>query len=149
MGSGVTSDRIESPAKVRTSRSAIAQGNPAAGHGRNYANRVNYRVSPPNCGFFNMARKTVSRMEKRLEAEAAEATEEAPKKKKKKAKRKKKAAADVRMKLFWGVFSPSMKRVALFDFNQKKQAQKRCDELTAKGKGDHFIQKVKDKVEEA
>lgn len=89
-------------------------------------------------------------MEKRLEAEAAEAAEsEAPKKKKKKAtKRKKKAAAVARLKLFWGVFSPSMKRVALFDFNQKKQAQKKCDELTAKGKGDHFIQKVKDTIDE-
>lgn len=98
-----------------------------------------------------MARKTVSRMDKRLEAEAAEAAEAAaPKKKKKKAsKRKKKAAVEVRMKLFWGVFSPSMKRVALFDFNQKKQAQKRCDELTAKGKGDHFVQKIKDAIEEA
>ena len=97
-----------------------------------------------------MARKTVNRMDKRLEAEAAEAAEaEAPKKKKKKAtKRKKKAAAVARLKLFWGVFSPSMKRVALFEFNQKKQAQKRCDELTAKGKGDHFVQKVKDVIDE-
>ncbi|MDB4670579.1 MAG: hypothetical protein P8M80_08705 [Pirellulaceae bacterium] len=94
-----------------------------------------------------MARKTVNRMEKRLEAEAAES--EAPKKKKKKAtKRKKKAAVEIRMKLFWGVFSPSMKRVALYDFNQKKQAKKRCEELTAKGKGDHFIQKVKDAIDE-
>ncbi|MEC9092071.1 MAG: hypothetical protein VX438_05140 [Planctomycetota bacterium] len=98
-----------------------------------------------------MARKTVNRMEKRLETEAAEAAEaKGPKKKKKKAtKRKKKAAAVVRLKLFWGVFSPSMKRVALFEFNQKKQAQKRCDELSAKGKGDHFIQKIKDAIEEA
>ena len=98
-----------------------------------------------------MARKTVNRMEKRLEAEAAEAAEsEAPTKKKKKkaTKRKKKAAAVTRLKLFWGVYSPSMKRVALFEFNQKKQAQKKCDELTAKGKGDHFIQKVKDAIEE-
>ena len=97
-----------------------------------------------------MARKTVNRMDKRLEAEAAEAAEaEAPKKNKKKAtKRKKKAAAVARLKLFWGVFSPSMKRVALFEFNQKKQAQKRCDELTAKGKGDHFVQKVKDVIDE-
>lgn len=97
-----------------------------------------------------MARKTVNRMDKRLEAEAAEAAEaEAPKKKKKKAtKRKKKAAAVARLKLFWGVFSPSMKRVALFEFNQKKQAQKRCDELTAKGKGDHFVQKIKDVIDE-
>ena len=93
-----------------------------------------------------MARKTVSRMEKRLEAEAAEATEEAPKKKKKKAKRKKKAAADVRMKLFWGVFSPSMKRVALYDFSQQKEAEKKATELSKKSP--HFVQKVKEVIEE-
>lgn len=98
-----------------------------------------------------MARKTASRLDKRREVEAAEAMEaEAPPKKKKKkaSKRKKKVVAEARMKLFWGIFSPSMKRVALFDFNQKKQAQKRCDELTAKGKGDHFVMKVKDEITE-
>ena len=98
-----------------------------------------------------MARKTASRLDKRREAEAAEAMEaEAPPKKKKKkaSKRKKKVVAEARMKLFWGIFSPSMKRVALFDFNQKKRAQKRCDELTAKGKGDHFVMKVKDEITE-
>ena len=65
-----------------------------------------------------MARKVVSRKAARAEAEAAEAAE-APKKKKKakkKSKRKsrKTAPEDVRMKLFWGVFNQSLKRVALF-----------------------------------
>ena len=61
-----------------------------------------------------MARKTVNRKEKRLEAEAAEAAESAaPKKKKKTTKRKKKAAAVVRMKLFWGVFGSHRHRRGL------------------------------------
>ena len=66
-----------------------------------------------------MARKVVSRKALREEAEAAEAAEKAtPKKKKaapkKKTTRKKKAAdAEVRLKAFWGVFSQSMKRVAM------------------------------------
>ena len=98
-----------------------------------------------------MARKVVSRKQKREEAEAAEAAEaEAPKKKKKKkAKRRtKKAAADVRMKVFWGVFNHAMKRVALYEFNQKKAAQKRAKELNVEGKPPHFVAKIKQEIEE-
>jgi len=104
-----------------------------------------------------MARKVVNRKQLREEADAAEAAEAADKKAgktKKKAKvkvkrksRAKKAAADVRMRLFWGVFTQSMKRVALYEHNQKKQAKKKADELTAKGKSPHFVMKVKEAVE--
>lgn len=103
-----------------------------------------------------MARKVVSRKELRAEAEAAEAAEKAdPKKKKKAAKKKKatsrartKAVADVRMKLFWGVFNQSLKRVAVFEFDQKKQADKKAEELSKSGKSPHFVQKVKEVIEE-
>ena len=95
-----------------------------------------------------MARKVVNRKAARAEAEAAEAAEaEAPKKKaKKKTKRKSRKAApeDIRMKLFWGVFNQSMKRVALFEFNQKKQAEKKAAQLSEKSP--HFVQKVKEEV---
>lgn len=99
-----------------------------------------------------MARKVVNRKELRAEAEAAErADAEAPKKKKKKkaAKRKSraKAAADIRMKLFWGVFNQSMKRVALYEFDQRKQAEKKAEDLTKNGKNPHFVQKVKEAIE--
>ena len=97
-----------------------------------------------------MARKVVSRKDLRAEAEAAEA---APKKKaaKKKTKRKSraKAAAEVRLKAFWGVFNQSLKRVALYDYSQKKEAMKKAEELTAKGKSPHFVQPVKEVIEEA
>lgn len=102
-----------------------------------------------------MARKVVSRKELRAEAEAAEAQEAEKKKKavKKKtpAKRKSraKAAAEVRLKAFWGVFNQSLKRVALYDYSQKKAAEQKAEELTAKGKSPHFVQPVKEIIEEA
>ena len=99
-----------------------------------------------------MARKVVNRKALREEAEAAEAAEsEAPKKKaKKKAKRKSRARAAVedRKKLFWGVFSQSLKRVALFEFDQKKEADKKAEELNKSGKSPHFVMKVKEVITE-
>ena len=99
-----------------------------------------------------MARKVVNRKEKREQAEAAEAAEKGKKKKakKKKAKRKSrsKTAAEVRMKLFWGVFNQSLKRVALYEFNQRKQAEKKAEDLSKNGKSPHFVQRVKEAIEE-
>ncbi|MDA7951435.1 MAG: hypothetical protein MPJ24_08100 [Pirellulaceae bacterium] len=99
-----------------------------------------------------MARKVVSKKKLREEADAA--AEEAPVRKKRKVKRKvkrktkrkSKAAAAVRMKLFWGVFSQSMKRVALFEFDQQKEAEKKAEDLNKSGKSPHFVQKVKEEV---
>ena len=101
-----------------------------------------------------MARKVVNRKQLREEAEAAE--KKGTKKKKKKAAKKKaakkkrtrKAAAEVRMKLYWGVFSQSMKRVALYEFNQRKQAEKKAQDLSKSGKSPHFVQRVKEAIEE-
>ncbi|MFT5524245.1 MAG: hypothetical protein ACI9G1_003034 [Pirellulaceae bacterium] len=94
-----------------------------------------------------MARKVVNRKALREEAEAAE--KQAPKKKAKtKRKSRAKDAADIRMKLYWGVFNQSMKRVALYDFSQKKEADKKAADLGASGKSPHFVQKVKEVVEE-
>ena len=88
-----------------------------------------------------MARKVANRKALREEAEAAERLEsEAPKKKKKKAKAKskRKKQVEVRRKLFWGVFSQSLKRVALYEYSQKKQAEKKAEELGKSGKSPHF-----------
>ena len=62
--------------------------------------------------------------------------------------RKKKVAAEIRVKLFYGVFNQSLKRVALFEFNQKKQAEKKAVDLSKDGKTPHFVQKVKEAIEE-
>lgn len=105
-----------------------------------------------------MARKTIKDL--RAEADAAEAMEKAEEatggKKKKAAKKKttkrkttKKAAAEVRLKAFWGVFNQSLKRIALYEYSQKKEADKKAEELTAKGKSPHFVQPVKEIIKEA
>ena len=72
------------------------------------------------------------------------------KKKKKKAKRKtkKQALEDIRLRAYWGVFNHAMKRVALYEFNQRKAAEKRAQELSPEGKPPHFVQKVKEEIEE-
>ncbi|MCA9246036.1 MAG: hypothetical protein KDA42_02945 [Planctomycetales bacterium] len=100
-----------------------------------------------------MARKVLNRKELRAENEAAEASGAAKKKvtKKKTTKRKsrKKAAAEVRLKAFWGIFNQSLKRVAVYDYAQRKAAQKKADELTNSSKSPHFVQLVKEVIEEA
>jgi hypothetical protein len=107
-----------------------------------------------------MARKVVNRKELRAEAEAAEARDkaagaeggEAKKKVAKKAPAKRKSRAKtpevIRMKLFWGVFNQSLKRVALFDFTQRKAAEAKAQELSSSGKSPHFVQKVKETIQE-
>ena len=75
-----------------------------------------------------------------------EGEEEQPKKRKRKSR--KKADAEVRLKLFWGVFNQSMKRVALYDFSQQKEAEKKAEDLSKNGKSPHFVQKVKEAIEE-
>jgi len=103
-----------------------------------------------------MARKVVNRKAKAAEIEAADALEKASPKKatKKKAaprkttrKTKSKTAADVRKKLYWGVFSQNLKRVAVFEFDQKEEAEARAEELSKGGKSPHFIQKVKEEIQ--
>ena len=98
-----------------------------------------------------MARKVKSRLALRDEVEAAERAGLAEKKKKKAAprkSRKKKEPSEVRVKLFWGVFSQSLKRVATFEFDQKAQADQKAVELGKDGKSPHFVQKVKEVIEE-
>lgn len=97
-----------------------------------------------------MARKIVNRKELREEAEAAEKAGKKKKAKKKAKKRKSraKANAEVRMKLFWGVFNQSLKRVALYEFNQRKIAEKKAVDLSKGGKSPHFVQRVKEAIEE-
>ena len=106
----------------------------------------------PLLGKTLMARKVVNRKALREEAEAAEKAEAAkpaaPKKKAAKRKSRVKAPEDVRMKLYWGVFSQSLKRVALYEFSQKKAAEKKAEELSKSGKTPHFVQKVKEAIEE-
>lgn len=98
-----------------------------------------------------MARKVVNRKELREKAEAAESAAGGKKKKavkKKPTKRKKKTEKEVRMKIFWGVFNQSLKRIALYEYSQRKQAQKKATDLTASQKTPHFIQRVKEVIDD-
>ena len=86
-----------------------------------------------------------------LKARSAAATEEAKPAKKAPAKRKsrsKKAAKEVRLKAFWGVFNQSMKCVTKFEYNERKYADKKAADLTANGKSPHFVQLLKEVIEE-
>ena len=98
------------------------------------------------------AKKTTKKKttkKKTTKAEEVEDGEEgAVKKKKKKRKSRKKAPEDIRRKVYWGVFNHAMKRVALYEFNQRKAAEKRAKELSPEGKPQHFVQKVKEEVTE-
>lgn len=106
-----------------------------------------------------MARKLLNRKELREESDAAEregkpkkaaAAKTEPDAKKKPVKRKSRAktAKEVRLKAFWGVFNQSMKRVALFDYSQRKQADKKAVDLSTSAKTPHFVQPVKEVIEE-
>jgi hypothetical protein len=104
----------------------------------------------------DMARKILNRKELRQETEAAERVEAEDKKpakkpaKKKPAKRKtrSKTAAEVRLKAFWGVFNQSLKRVALFEYSERKQADKKAKQLSESANTPHFVQLVKEVIEE-
>ncbi|MHB8971926.1 MAG: hypothetical protein ACYC3X_28120 [Pirellulaceae bacterium] len=99
-----------------------------------------------------MARKIVNRKALREEVEAAEKADAGKKKvvvAKKTTKRasRSKEPADLRKKVFWGVFNQSLKRVATFEFNQKKEAEKKAEALSQTGKSPHFVQKVKETID--
>ena len=62
----------------------------------------------------------------------------------KKAKAVKAAKPAARMRIVWTVMNDAFKPVGTFEYSQKEAAEARAAELTAKGKGPHFIQKTKE-----
>jgi len=120
-----------------------------------------------------MARKVVNRKELRAQNDAAEAREKTKKSSKKSAEDKasktpkakkekvakdptkvakkpsrKKTAKEVRMKAYWGVYNQGMKRLALFEYSDKKAAEKKAADLMASSRTNHFIQLVKEAITE-
>jgi len=114
-----------------------------------------------------MARKFANRKELRAQSDAAEAREKSGGKKEKPAKEKavkegaakepkvaakkparKKVAKEARLKAYWGVFNPAMKRLVLFEYADKKAAEKKAADLTASSRAQHFIQLVKETIAE-
>jgi hypothetical protein len=100
-----------------------------------------------------MARKVINRKELREQNDAAEQPDADAKKKvvaKKPAKRRtrSKTAAEVRLKAFWGVFNQSLRRVAVFEYADRRTADTKAEELTASQKTPHFVKLVKEVIEE-
>jgi hypothetical protein len=103
-----------------------------------------------------MARKILNRIELREETEAAARLESAvdtataEKVKKAPAKRKSRAKVvkEVRLKAFWGVFNQSLRRVARFEYSERKLADTKAKELSESQKTPHFVQLVKEVLEE-
>jgi len=62
----------------------------------------------------------------------------------KKAKAVKPTKPAARMRIVWTVMNDAFKPVGTFEYAQKEAAEARAAELTAKGKGPHFIQKTKE-----
>ena len=87
---------------------------------------------------------------KAAEAKAAKGAGGVKKTAKKKTTRKSRAkpAKEVRLKAFWGVFSQSLTAVVLFEYNQRKEADKRAEQLSKSRKSPHFVQLVKKVIEE-
>ncbi len=100
-----------------------------------------------------MARKILNRKELREESDAAqrieaEAEGDAVAKKPAKRKSRPKTPKEVRLKAFWGVFYQSLRRVAIFEYSQRPQADKKAAELTESQKTPHFVQLVKEVIEQ-
>jgi hypothetical protein len=87
------------------------------------------------------------------EAEQEEVAERKPKKKakapaKSKAKSSRAAKPAQRMRIVWTVLNDAFKPVGTFEYTQKAAADARAAELTAKGKGTHFVQRTKEAMPE-
>jgi len=105
-----------------------------------------------------MARKVLNRFELREESDAAErieqeqeheeASEVEVEKKPARRKARVKVAKEVRLKAFWGVFNQSLRRISRFEYSQRKEADQKAKELSESSKSPHFVQLVKEVLEE-
>jgi hypothetical protein len=82
------------------------------------------------------------------EAEKPKKRKPAAKPKATKAKPRSRSAKVTRMKVVWGVFNNSNQCVATFDYPRRKDADDLVAKLTAEKKNTHFIQPVKEPIEE-
>ena len=111
-----------------------------------------------------MAGRVLNRRQLREQADQAESAgaaapaaglAEAPAKKKARAKapaaprvRPARAKKAPRMRARWGVFDGGMKQVAVFDYNQRADADEKLAHLLATKKGLYFLQVVKEPMPE-
>lgn len=84
------------------------------------------------------AAKASNRVKSRAAAPTAEATATAVP-----VKPRRKAKTETRTRIYWAVFNQNLKRVAVFEFDQKAEAEKRAEKLLKSTGEHHFIQKIK------
>jgi hypothetical protein len=109
-----------------------------------------------------MARRILNRRELRKNSDQAEQQEKAapageekaaaPKTKAKaaapKVKKPRKKKEPPRMCARWGVFDAGMRQVAVFDYNQRAEADQKVEDLKAKKNAVYFLQIVKEPMPE-
>lgn len=61
--------------------------------------------------------------------------------------KKRRAKVEVCTRIYWAVFNQLLRRVAVFEFDQKREAEKRAAALTKTSGEHHFIQKIKATVQ--
>lgn len=64
----------------------------------------------------------------------------------KKTTRKKKSTEPIRYRLIWGVYSSGMREESRFDYGKRKDADKKAEQLTAKGKKLFWVQPIKEEI---
>ena len=65
-----------------------------------------------------------------------------------KTKPRSRSAKITRMKVVWGVFNNANQRVAVYEYPKRKEAEEHASRLTADKKSTHFVQPVKEPMEE-
>jgi hypothetical protein len=108
------------------------------------------KAAPAKKAAKKTATKKAAPKKKATKKKAAEDDDKTAKKKKapkKKAAKRTRTVKVVRLKAYWGVFNQSLRRVALFEFNERKLADKKAKELGKGGKSPHFVQPVKEVIE--
>jgi hypothetical protein len=80
--------------------------------------------------------------------EEEEKVEAKPKKRKAPAKPRTRAVKVVRMRVVWGVFDNAHKCVATYEYPRRGDADEHAARLTADKKNTHFVQPVKEPIEE-
>ena len=90
------------------------------------------------------AKKATKKATKKAAAKKATTTKKAVKKKA--VKRKRKSTEPTRYRLIWGVYSSSMREEARFDYDCRKDADKKAEKLKAKGKKLYWVQPIKEEI---
>jgi len=89
-------------------------------------------------------KKTTKKTAKKVDKPEAKKTTK--KKVAKRTTRKRKSAEPIRYRLIWGVYSSGMREETRFDYGKRKDADKKADQLTAKGKKLFWVQPIKEEI---